>query len=308
VVRDQLVGLVDLAPTLRSLFALEEVPSDGLDLLRDKADPARAVYLETLAPFDFAGWSPLHGLRTLRCKYVEGPKSEFYDLERDPTESRNLMAAAPPEAARLRGLLASMMAGWSGAPRTERVLTDEERERLASLGYIQMEGQGAAGGLADPKEMMGVYKDGLDAEALYGQGRFAEAAKLAEGVVARCPDLAQAVRVLAFSYLRLNRTEEALSVLRAACGRREDVFLLRSLAQALILNQRLDEARAVLARYGRAAPRDGRVALLEGDILLREGRQAEALASFRRAAEIDPHRTGPVAQERLRQAGERGGS
>jgi tetratricopeptide (TPR) repeat protein len=296
-VDDMVVGLTDILPTVEELLGIENGrPVDGQSLLRE-VDADRAIYVETEMPLSVAGWSPLRGLRTHVHKFILAPEREFYDLALDPAETRNAYAAGGPAVATLESRLSAVLAtAGAGA---ERDLSDEEIERLGSLGYVQAGAGGAEGTLPDPKAMMSVYGDGVRAEQLYGQGRYAEAADLAGSVLDRSRDYRQAVRVLAFSYVKLGRVEEAIGLLRDSTRDSPDVFLVRSLAQVLIIDERYDDALDVLRVYASIDPLDGRVPLLRGDIQARRGRNDRARAHFEEAIELDEHRVGRTARERI---------
>ena len=298
-VDDTVVGLLDIPATIEDLLGIDgDRRNDGRSLL-DETDPDRAIYVETEMPLSVAGWSPLRGLRTHGHKFVLAPEREFYDLEADPDEARNVYAAGGPEVAALESRLAVLLAAAGTGPGAARKLSDEEIERLESLGYVQAGGASAEGALPDPKAMMSVYADAVRAEQLYGRGRYAEAADLAGSVVARSRDYRQAVRVLAFSYVKLGRVDEAVGLLRESTGENPDVFLVRSLAQVLIIDERYDDALDVLEMYARIDPLDGRVPLLLGDIQARQGRSERARAYFTEAIELDEHRVGRTARERI---------
>lgn len=299
-VSDRVVGLVDVRPTIEDLLGVaSRGPCDGVSLVGGSSDPERAIYIETMTPLSLAGWSPLYGLRSHGHKYISAPVPEYYDLEADPAEAVNLHASGGPVLERLEAELSSIMSASDASPAATRALSDEEIERLASLGYTQVLAPEDAGPLADPKAMMPVYNDALRAENLYAAGRIEEAAALAAEVLEQCDMCTQAVRVLAFSRLRLGRPDDALDLLRRSVERKPDVFLIRSLVQALIIDERYGEAEEALVLYEALSPEDGRIPLLRGDILARRERYAEAIAQYERAISIDENRVGIQARKQI---------
>lgn len=299
-VNDQVVGLADVFPTLLDLLGIAAPGSvDGRDLVGAAADPARAIYIETHSPFYLAGWSPLEGLRTHGSKYILAPEPEMYDLAADASESANLHASRPPALATLEEGLADLRGGWGSSETAERELTDEEIERLRALGYVQTGGHEASGPLPDPKAMVAIYNQSLEAEHAYETGRFEEAAAAARAVLERCGACVQATRVLAFSYVRLGKAGDAVALLREAVRRSPDVFLVRSLAQVLIIEKKYSEAQDALRIYEALDPKDGRVPLLRGDCLAAVGRRDEAIVQYEAARRLDPNRVGMMAAERI---------
>jgi choline-sulfatase len=299
-VSDRVVGLVDLRPTVEDLLGIAEAGQlDGESLLGTHPDADRAVYIETEMPLDLAGWSPLRGLRTHTQKYILAPEPELYDLQSDPNETKSLYAWTEPTAARLSARLSEVLAqsGRSSAPAHK--LSDEERQRLSSLGYLQAGATPPGGPLPDPKDMMSVYNDAVKSENLYGQGDYEGAAALAGSVLERSDMLLQALRVLAFSDIKLGRPDEAVELLREATAKNPDVFLIRSLAQALIIDGRYEEALDTLDLYASVSPEDGRVPLLRGDIYTNQGDDKRAMEAYERAIRIDEHRVGIQARQRI---------
>jgi len=297
VVSDRVVGLVDMKPTLEHLLGLaSDVDVDGV-VAFDPSSSDRAIYVETEAPIRVGGWSELTALRLRDRKYIEAPKPEYYDLVKDPGEAANLWSPAQPQD-RLRERLLERRR--SALLATTGGLTEEEHERLEALGYVQSTEVDRTDDGGDPKDGLDAYLAALESETLYGQGRYAEAETLARKAVGANPDLVQAVRVLAFCQLRLGRADEALELLRETTERRPDTYLLRSFAQALIVDGKHTEAREVLDRYESIAPRDGRVPLLHGDILVTEGKTEAAVERYREAKRRDPKRVGAVADQRIR--------
>lgn len=298
-VRDQLVGLVDARATLSALVGIAPTAEqDGFNLL-DEVPAERTIYLETESPMNMAGCSPLYGLQTRGDKFIQAPQPEHYDLQADPDELNNLIEARREAARLLEQDLARLM-GESDNQAAARDISDEEAERLRSLGYVHTGQRPAGENLPDPKEMIQIFNAGSRAEQLYSRKQYEEAAELAERVTRRCTSCISAVRVLAFSKIRLGQGAEGVQILEEAVDRTGDLFLLRSLAQARIITDDLDGALETLELFETLAPEDGRVFILRGDVRLKQGLREEAAAQFRRAREVDPHRSGIRADQRLR--------
>jgi len=305
-VGDRVVGLVDIMPTVENLLGVEATQNlDGDDLFAPASGAERSVYIETEMPLALAGWSPLRGVRTHTHKFILAPEPELYDLLTDPSESRNIYPDGGPFLERLEAELEELLEGTAPGRLADRDLTDEERERLGSLGYVQASSPVAETALPDPKSMMDVYSDALRCEELYGRRQYAEAAGLAESVIERGGTLLHAVRVLAFSYVRMGRADEAVDLLRGTTSKNPDVFLVRSLVQVLILEERYDDALDALELYASVDPLDGRVHLLRGDIHDRLDDGARALEEYEAAAALDEHRVGIMARERIERVRDR---
>jgi len=295
------VGLVDLRPTIEDLLGIaSDQAMDGLSLLGDlPAD--RTIYMETAGPRRMAGCAVLHGLRSSANKYIQAPESEYYDLHQDPAEEHNLFPRVAAELGPWQDALLARLTGRPVSSAAERTLTDEEMRRLGSLGYTISTSPADSDTLPDPKWRIRQFNDGMKAQELYDARQYDQAARLSRQVIRSCPDCLNATRVLAFSELRRGNADTAIAILEEAVERTPDIFMVRSLAQAMIIDQEYVAALDVLDLYADLAPDDGRVPLLRGDIKAQRGNLEGALRSYRQALDLDPHRTGQLAQARIDQ-------
>jgi len=128
------------------------------------------LYAESLYPRFNHNLSPLFGLRTKEWKYVQAPKPELYELQKDPAEMHNLLAdqsgqpgqpgqvgqpgqsepqgqpKQPGQEEKLRGQeeklkvrlseLQKSIADFHAGSATQTQLGIEQRKRLQSLGYV----------------------------------------------------------------------------------------------------------------------------------------------------------------------------
>lgn len=137
---DAPVGLIDVYPSVLDYLGLAAEPgATGRSLLRDgRPDPApaRPVYAETSRLGRY-----LHSIVNGSHKLVldlESGAVELYDLRDDPGERRDLATREPQRAAALRAQLEAYVARQraSAEQRRELELSEEERERLELLGYL----------------------------------------------------------------------------------------------------------------------------------------------------------------------------
>lgn len=97
-----------------------------------------------------------------------------------------------------------------------------------------------------------------------------------------------------------NQAAEGVAILQEAVDRTGDLFLVRSLAQARIIANDPEGALETLELFETLAPDDGRVFILRGDVLARQGQTEAAREQYRLALTVDPHRAGLRAEQRLR--------
>jgi choline-sulfatase len=160
-----LVTTVAILPTVLDLLGVP-APS-GLEasslvpLLRGSSGAdTPGIFLETLLPKNLFGWTPIEGVRTARFKYIESPKPELYDLERDPKELSNLAAERSGEAASLGDRLAQhrlVAAKTRQAGASPGQLDEATRERLAALGYAVAPEPVALQGQMDANDLVTLF-------------------------------------------------------------------------------------------------------------------------------------------------------
>ena len=139
------VELADVAPTLLELAGVASpAPRDGRSLaaaIRDGAElPPRPIFGIRSLLDEATGWGRgvKLSVRTDRWKYIfaSEAQAELFDLDADPRERHDLLAAQAARAAELRGLLEKHIAELphvhDSAP-----LSDTTRRALQALGYLE---------------------------------------------------------------------------------------------------------------------------------------------------------------------------
>jgi arylsulfatase A-like enzyme len=307
-VRDHIVSLVDLRPTLEDLLGLEPAAAlDGVSLVRAEADPERALYIETKMPFHAARCSPLYGLQRARDKYIHAPEPEYYDLAADPRELSNLYATRSDETAPLAEQLDALLRGWEGmvvGEASAREMTDEEAERLRSLGYMgSAHGTAEADSLPDVKAMMRASAKLTTALQLQRQNRLDEALRTAEDASRECRGYLDATILVAQLHQQMKRPEESVRVLGEAMKINPTTAIALQMAQIYMTMNRFAEMDSALAEAERIEPDNGFIHVMRGDRHSMEGRIPEAIAEYEAAIRIDEHRVGPLVRpvlQRLR--------
>jgi hypothetical protein len=116
------------------------------------AQPARHLVLITIGTLRIElarrERSPLCTLRADGCKYIAAPRSELYDLSRDPGELSDLSASAPRRSAALRDRVDRYSPASLDAPGID----PEARARLQALGYASAGRRDPTGNRPDQKD------------------------------------------------------------------------------------------------------------------------------------------------------------
>jgi arylsulfatase A-like enzyme/tetratricopeptide (TPR) repeat protein len=215
-------SLLDVAPTILQFLDISRPPQfqgrSLLELLRSKTPHSpREVYSESLYAHNHYRCSPLRSLRDGRYKYIEAPKPELYDLDRDPHELNNLYSHQRSLGLSLRERLLSLLARYSTAqPSRAHAVSPEVVERLSSLGYVAVTSghRDDSDSGADPKDRIVQYEETHRAISIAYSGRLKESVALLENVLAKTPDLPDARNILGMFQQKLGRHEQAVKNFR----------------------------------------------------------------------------------------------
>jgi choline-sulfatase len=290
-------GVVEAPVSTRRVFHTVLDLAGAADAWSLRQERAEVVLGEALRPFLSYGWQPQVMAVEGRQKVIRsGGRDEVFDVVADPGETRDL----GPQAALSRevrdALLDYPLAPPAGA--TPAPLGEEDRQRLAALGYV------AAGappvvrpGAPRPAEMVDIFPLLDTASGLFVRGDHARAAPILQRILARDPENPDAALRLAISRSSLGETAAADAAFeraaRLAPGS-EDVRLHRTLHEA----RGPGWTAAVPALEAAAAQEAPRLPALEGLAVVRErqGRIAEAVELRLKVARLRP----PGAAELVR--------
>lgn len=236
------VQLADVAPTIAHLTGVETFPSNqGLDILDSKAlEPNRRLYAETLYPRLHLGWSELRSMVDEQYHYIESPKPELFDLLADPAERKNVLSDQRRVYASLRDTLAT----HDRAIAAPGAIDPEEASKLAALGYVGSV-RDSEGDLPDPKDRIGDFGLLKTAMKISAEGRLAEAEAILKQILASNPKFSDASALLATTYERMARYEDAIKVYRKGLEASPASSAEFGLSMAALFQKlhRLDDAR-----------------------------------------------------------------
>jgi choline-sulfatase len=272
--------------------------------------PASAVPVlgEAMQPFLNYRWQPQTMAVDGRTKVIRSGALELYDLVEDPGERHDLAGSKSPDRALakavadyplpLAGVAPGGTTGGTGGGGGGG-LGEEERKRLASLGYIASDGPPAATRATAPRAVAMTHLfDELDgASRAFASDDYASAARLFRRILDDDPgNLMAAVRMaVAESFLGHDRA--ALDAFALALRIDPESLEARHyLALHHLKTGRPELAEPALEKVLAAQP--DRLAALEGlaGLRARQGRLPEAAALFERAAALSGS-PGPLLAE-----------
>jgi choline-sulfatase len=281
------IQLIDVAPTIAALTGAQpDTAWRGASLFDDPDRPgarARSIYSESMYPRYHFGWSELYALTDGRFRYIQAPRDELYDLDRDAAESDNLAAARRQTRDAMRAALTPFI---QPAPASKpQAVAADDLEKFQALGYIGMSVQPAAAVnqlLPDPKDKIGVFRTYRQAIQFARDGRFDEAIAAYKRILADNPQMLDVWERLATVLQRTDHRDEAILVMRRIISLAPDnaaahLRLGRALARKRQYDQAEAEARAAIDKDpGQANELLARIAYERGS--------ADAAASYAEAA------------------------
>lgn len=245
---------VDLAPTIRALVDGAGDPGGrtghGRSLLPvlfgSGPLPGATIYSESLSPRYHFGWSELYALSDDRYRLIRAPRDELYDLSADPGEKTSIAADRPQVRTAMRAALDPLIA--NAAPSAPSSVTDDDRQKLAALGYVGTQSRASlelpGDRLPDPKDKIHVLQQYKRAADLAGQRRFGEAIVQYRALLREDPDMTDVWLQLADVLVRRGLSAEAVEAYKEVVKRNpNDPAGLTGAAASLLRLGRLREAR-----------------------------------------------------------------
>ncbi len=176
----------------------------------------RAIYFESLYPYYSRGWAPLKGFIRGDEKFIDSPIPEFYDLEKDFDETKNL--AETKNLDKYRDRLAKLIEEQSstGEVESKQKIDRETREKLQSLGYISAPPTKRKETFTpedDLKVLLPYQEKLMKAMGAYHRGEIDEGIKILKEIVAERADFNLAYTYLATLYKEQNKLREAVEIL-----------------------------------------------------------------------------------------------
>lgn len=218
---DQNVCHTDIYPTACDILGIEK-PSflQGVSLLpaiKGKRLPERKIYFESLYPYYSRGWAPLKGFIQGKEKFIDSPLPEFYDLEEDFDELKNLTETVNFE--KYRATLVKLIEEQSFADKMgEKQRVDREAvEKLRSLGYISspLPSKKRSFSSKDDLKVLLPYQNKLmKAMGHYHKGEIQEGIEQLKEIIRERKDFDLAYSYLATLYKEQKDLKDAVEVLK----------------------------------------------------------------------------------------------
>ena len=303
-----LARLVDVTPTVLDLVGMP-LPAglDGVSLLPvvagergaspQAADTSNALagpvsYSETYYPRFHYNWSELLSLQTPRWRYVRAPRSELYDLQKDPKQEHDLSAERPEIVATLSRQLDAMNLQDTGDGPAPAPVDPEAQAKLQALGYVSGAESGASrrrGPRPDPKDGLPLLNELLRAQTDRDAGRLDEALTRLEALADKDKENPAVFVALSSVYDRKKDADGAIRAARRAVALDpENTIAVLDLAFAFQSAGKVDEAATGFERVLVLDPDNIKALLSLGDIYHGKGDRERAFDVYQRAVNTAP--------------------
>jgi len=219
---DEHVSHIDIFPTVCEILEIEKPPFlqgvSLLPLMKGKKIKKRAIYFESLVPYYNRGWAPLRGFIEEKKKFIDSPLPEYYNLEDDFDEEKNLVRDI--DLAEQKRKMKEIMDGLSSPSRVQspRRVDRETREKLRSLGYISSpvtQLKESYGPEDDLKTLLPFQQRQTIAVRLLEANRIPEAVKILNDIIRERKDFASVYNNLSTIYESQGLVEESLSIMES---------------------------------------------------------------------------------------------
>ncbi|MCX6564321.1 MAG: tetratricopeptide repeat protein, partial [Candidatus Aminicenantes bacterium] len=294
---ESVVRLVDVAPTILDVAGLsgEAAGMQGqslIDWIKGKERKDLDSLVETYYPRDNFGWSELVGLVAGPWKIIQAPRPEFYDLENDPGEKKNIFGSSAQKAGELSNKLRQeILRLSSGSPvaRGGAPARAEDLERLRSLGYVSFSPAKPGSAFPDPKDKIGSLKLIQMAQAFEFEEKYLEAERIYREILEDIPDSPAGYVNLAIAQARQKKFDQAIATLGSGLRRIPDSeILLVRLGHTYLVTGKIPEALATMEKVLVLNPQSVDALTVCAGIFDTAGKKDEARSYYERALAIEP--------------------
>ena len=292
---DEYVSHVDIFPTVCDILGIKE-PSflQGISLMplmKGKKIKKRAIYFESLDAYYNRGWAPLRGFVEERKKFIDSPLPEFYDMEDDFDEEKNLVQKINLDEYRKK--LRKIEEEFSSPQRAQgrQKIDREAQEKLRSLGYIVSpvsQLKKSYGPEDDLKTLLPFHQKHINAMSLYNEGKVAEGVKLLSDIIKERKDFSRAYFDLSRIYRAQGLMEDAMAVMEEGLKNNPGNYsIISGYGIFLVKEGKLDRGIELLHRGLALIDFDPEVWINLGIAYWRKGEYQKALEHYEKALSLD---------------------
>ena len=209
------VALTDIFPTICDFFRMKcPHQMDGISLLKTKD---RKIYSESLYGKYHYGWAPQYSLIEKNFHFILSPIREFYNLEKDPMERKNIYGFSTSK--EMEKELKAMVSNFK-EDKPQKV-DPEFIKKLQTLGYVgTIHQETKKKELPDPKTKIYLLEKLGKALSMARVGKNKEAAKILNEILEEEPDMEEALTQAARINEEAGNFERAIELYKELIKRR----------------------------------------------------------------------------------------
>lgn len=287
---DAVTSHIDLEPTILDMLGIP-IPSNVngaslIPLLQGKEKKERFSYGESLYCNLHYGWSSLEGITSKKYKYIQAPRPEFFDLEKDASELQNVEKQKNSLARVMKSELQEIINQYGNKNlKAQQKVDPEVEEKLRSLGYIgasvspSKESEGI-----DPKDKIHLAVKAQEAAGAALENKFQLAIQLIEPVLKEEGQLTEGLYVAGVAYAGVGDYDRAIDCLQKVLAITPDHAMAQyNLGTAYFMKNDFQQAEFWLNKVIEASPQYIAAHLKLGQAYVADKKPEKAAPHFQKA-------------------------
>ncbi len=292
---DENVSHIDIFPSLCDILGIEK-PSflqgvSLLPLMKGEKIEKRAIYFESLGANYNYGWAPLRGFIEESEKFLDSPLPEFYDLDDDFDELKNIVQSINLD--KYQNKLRMIEEEFSSPmkARGRQRIDREALEKLRSLGYIDSpvsQLKESYGAEDDLKTLLPLRQNLDKSIILHDAGEVEASIKLLNETIQERKDFAEAYLYLYHIYKAQGQIEKVMEIMEQGLKNNPENFAIISTYGIFLVKEKMwDKGIEILQKSLAIIDFDPEVWNFLGLAYWRKGENQKALEHYRKAISLD---------------------
>jgi arylsulfatase A-like enzyme/Tfp pilus assembly protein PilF len=287
---DAVVGHIDLEPTILDMLGIP-IPANVngaslLPVLQGKEKKERFAYVESLYCKLHYGWSGLEGITSQKYKYIQAPRPEFFDLEKDAKELQNVEKENNSLARVMKSQLQEIISQYGNKnAKAQQKVDPEVEEKLRSLGYIGASvSPSKESESIDPKDKIHLAVKAQEAAGAALENKYQLALQLIEPVLKEEGQLTEGLYVAGVAYAGVGDYDRAIDTLQKVLAITPDHAMAQyNLGTAYLMKNDFQQAEFWLNKVVEASPKYIAAHLKLGQAYVADKKPEKAAPHFKTA-------------------------
>jgi arylsulfatase A-like enzyme/Flp pilus assembly protein TadD len=289
------VSHIDIFPTVCDILGIEKPPflqgDSLLPVMNGKKMKQRPIYFESLFAYYNRGWAPIRGYIEDKKKFIDCPLPEYYNLEDDFDERKDIVQDINLEEQkkRLKAIIDELSS--PSTKQSPRKVDSDTLKKLRSLGYISSRGsqlKESYGPEDDLKTLLPLQFKHDRAVDFLDSGRVPEAVKLLNDIINERKDFTHAYVYLSKVYQLQGLGEDAVAVIENGYKNNPYDYEIISAYGLLLVNEgKLDKGIEFLQKAIEIIDYDPEVWMHLGMAYSQKGEFQNAQDSYEKALSLD---------------------